>query len=172
MQLNRMAMAVLVEQDVHTYSPVYNYPQTALWRELDLTGAQADNYNRYGFADFQLRRGPTQFLGHLLDHYTIAIDGCAPFVQQRVKHIVAERPVDTRLRAPAPDRGRGHQDVLRLRRDPAECGPTARPLTPAQLRGDRRGKGRPAPDAVRQFIRPLIQRRGAAHHRRPACRLI
>ncbi len=95
MQLNRMAMAVLVEQDVHTYSPVYNYPQTALWRELDLTGAQADNYNRYGFADFQLRRGPTQFLGHLLDHYTIAIDGCAPFVQQRVKHIVAERPVDT-----------------------------------------------------------------------------
>jgi len=133
---------VLVEQDVHTYSPVYNYPQTALWRELDLTGAQADNYNRYGFADFQLRRGPTQFLGHLLDHYTIAIDGCAPFVQQRVKHIVAERPVDTRLRAPA------------------------------QLRGDRRGKGRPAPDAVRQFIRPLIQRRGAAHHRRPACRLI
>jgi len=88
-------MAALVEQNVHTYSPVYNHPQTALWRELDPTGAQEDNYNRYGFANYQLQRGPTQFLGHVLDGYTIAIDGCAPFVQRHVKHIVAERPVDT-----------------------------------------------------------------------------
>jgi len=95
MPQNRLGMAALVEQNVHTYSVVYNYPQTALWRELDPTGAQSDSYNRYGFANFQLRRGRTQFPGYNLDSYRIAIDGCSTFVQRHVKHIVAERPVDT-----------------------------------------------------------------------------
>ncbi len=95
MQQNRLGMAALVEQNVHTYSLVYNYPQTALWRELDPTGAQSDSYNRYGFANFQLRRGRTQFPGYNLDSYRIAVDGCSTFVQRHVKHIVAERPVDT-----------------------------------------------------------------------------
>lgn len=94
MQLNRMAMGVLVEQSIHTYSPVYNYPQTGLWRELDPTGAHTEEYNRYGFADFQLQRGPTRFFGHLVDHFVIAIDGCAPFVQAHIKHVLTDRPLN------------------------------------------------------------------------------
>jgi len=95
MQTNRLPAGMLGEEKAHSYSVVYNYPQRALWHDLDPTGAQSDSYNRYGFALFELQRGPTRFLDHYLDQFTIAIDGCDPFVQRNVKHILADRPLDT-----------------------------------------------------------------------------
>lgn len=93
-QIDRVAMGALPEQSIHIYSAVYNYPQTKLWRELDPTGAQFEYYNRYGYANFVVQRGPTRFLSHSLDGFTIAIDGCAPFIQAHVKHILTLRPLD------------------------------------------------------------------------------
>jgi hypothetical protein len=95
MQMNRLPAGMLTEEQVHSYSVVYNYPQLGLWHELDPTGANADSYNRYGFAFFEMQQGPTRFLDHYLDQFTIAIDGCAPFVQHNVKHILADRALDT-----------------------------------------------------------------------------
>ncbi len=94
MQLDRLAMGVLTEQRIHSYSVVYNYPQIELWRELDPTGAQSEHYNRYGYVDFSLQRGPTRFPGHSLDGFYVAINGCAPFVQNRVKHILTDKLLD------------------------------------------------------------------------------
>ncbi len=95
MQTNRIPAAVLLEDAVHTYSVVYNYPQLELWHQLDPTGAHAESYNRYGYADFTLRRGPVQFPPYLLDQFSIAIDGCDPFIQRNVKHVVTDYGIDT-----------------------------------------------------------------------------
>lgn len=95
MQTNRIPAAALLEDAVHTYSVVYNYPQLELWHQLDPTGTHAESYNRYGYADFTLRRGPVQFPPHLLDQFSIAIDGCDPFIQRNVKHIVTDYGIDT-----------------------------------------------------------------------------
>lgn len=92
--LERLSAGMLGEEGAHSYSVVYNYPQLSLWRELDPTGAHTDDYNRYGFAALQLQRGPTRFLGHFLDQFMVTVDGCAPFVQRNVKHILADRAVD------------------------------------------------------------------------------
>ncbi len=102
MQTNRIPAAVLLEDAVHTYSVVYNYPQLELWHQLDPTGAHAESYNRYGYAAFTLQRGPVQFPPHLLDQFSIAIDGCDPFIQRNVKHIVTDYGINagcTRLRS-------------------------------------------------------------------------
>lgn len=95
MQTNRIPAAVLLEDAVHTYSVVYNYPQLELWHQLDPTGAHAESYNRYGYADFTLRRGLVQFPPRLLDQFSIAIDGCDPFIQRNVKHVVTDYGIDT-----------------------------------------------------------------------------
>lgn len=95
MQANRVSIGMLSEELVHSYSVIYNYPQLNLWRELDPTGAHSHSYNRYGFARFELHRGPTRVHELFLDEFAITIDGCAPFVQRNVKHIVADRLIHT-----------------------------------------------------------------------------
>lgn len=85
--------AVIVESGVGTYSGVSSYPLSAPWSELDPAGRYNRVWNRYAHVVFQHALPGDPLQNPAADVVLADFDGCAPFAQARITHVLAENPV-------------------------------------------------------------------------------
>lgn len=103
---NRGSVAVLRESAVESYSGTQGWPLSTMWRRIDPTGAQASLWNRYAHVGWTVDPAAPPFATPTPDVVTVRLDTCSAFVQQSVRHILTQDPLDqpcVQLRATVPE---------------------------------------------------------------------
>ena len=85
--------ALMIESGVHTYSGTFSYPGPGQWSYLDPTGAQHRVYNRYAQVVFRTHLSGPPLSNPQQDEIVVAFDPCGVFAQNRVQHLLTDRPL-------------------------------------------------------------------------------
>lgn len=84
----------LPAQGIQTISGVYEYPQFAIWHELDPTRQYTNVYNRYAQAVFS-EYAPDKIYLVQSDMFHVKFNGCDSFVQHEASYILSVHPTQS-----------------------------------------------------------------------------
>ncbi len=91
---NRQLSALLFETGANSFNGVQLYPSAQMWQDIDPTGAQEQQWNRYASLVWTPGPGEPQLSNPETDVIAATFDSCSTFAKENVTYVVADQPVD------------------------------------------------------------------------------